>query len=252
VELACGGLPDFTTCHFSPAIPVLDGAATTPVTLTVSYSPPAAAMLLPSRRNTPWGLILAGLAGLVLVVLMPVARPVRPLVWLGCLLTLAACGGGGGGSLPASGGAISPPPTPSQAAVQLIPSHMDFGAVQVGESSATQTFAITNPGTAPLRLNSLGVVGVGGNGTDFRQTNTCAVTLNPGGQCSVGVQFVPSAVGARSGTFEVNLAGSSSPQTAMVTGTGVHTELVPATYWFTVTAQAGGQSQPLQLALIVH
>jgi N-acetylneuraminic acid mutarotase len=96
---------------------------------------------------------------------------------------------------------------------------LNFGLLQIGLSSASQTVTINNVSTHTVTFTS-----ITGSG-DYAESNTCPITpatLNAGQSCTVSVTFTPTAAGTRSGaiTLKDNCPGSSS-QTITLTGTGV-------------------------------
>ncbi|CAN5587216.1 hypothetical protein BH10ACI4_BH10ACI4_09070 [soil metagenome] len=100
------------------------------------------------------------------------------------------------------------------AAIVLNPVTISFGSTTVGATSATQNVTISNTGTTPLGLASVGVSG------DFVVVaNTCGGSLAPGVGCTVGVAFKPTASGARSGALTVT--DDAGVQTTLLSGTGV-------------------------------
>jgi uncharacterized protein YjdB len=108
--------------------------------------------------------------------------------------------------------------TLSVAAQTLSPTSVAFGNWVVNTPSTTQTVKLTNTQTVPLTISSISVSG------DFAQTSHCPIapsTLGAGATCQIIVTFTPSVLGARTGTLTVNDNGSTSSQTASLSGTGV-------------------------------
>ncbi len=117
--------------------------------------------------------------------------------------------------------------TASAPAVGLTPVALAFASQTVGTTSAAQSTRLTNTGSAPLTIGSIGVAGA--NPGDFAQTNTCplgAATLDAGATCTISVTFTPNAAGARSGTVAIDDDAAGSPQTVSLDGDGV--EAAPA------------------------
>src|SRR5208282_5158824 len=73
-----------------------------------------------------------------------------------------------------------------------------FAVQTVGATSAPQTVTLTNPGTSQLTISSIAI-----EGTDYTLTNTCGGSLQPGQQCTISVQFEPTAAGARSAQLQI-------------------------------------------------
>jgi hypothetical protein len=113
-----------------------------------------------------------------------------------------------------------------------------FVATGVGLSAAAQTVTLTNNGGLPLSIASLKVSG------DFvivSGTNTCGSSVGAGAACTLAVTFAPTAAGARTGTLTVADNAASSPQSLLLTGTGVDFALT-ANGSTTATIAAGGQA----------
>ena len=97
-------------------------------------------------------------------------------------------------------------------------SSLNFGLLQVGLASASQTVTVTNVSTHTVTFTSIASSG------DFSQSNSCPTTpttLGPGLNCTITASFSPSAAGTRTGavTLKDNSPGSST-QTITLTGTG--------------------------------
>jgi hypothetical protein len=101
------------------------------------------------------------------------------------------------------------------AAIVLDPIHVSFPTTAINATSAVQNITISNTGNSTIRLQSESIAG-----SDFKITvNTCGPSLAPSVGCTVGIAFIPSASGARSGTFSVT--DDSGTQTAALSGIGV-------------------------------
>jgi hypothetical protein len=123
-------------------------------------------------------------------------------------------------------------------AVTLTPS-LSFGSQRVGTTSAAQQATLTNSGTAPLAISSIGVTGT--NAAEYAQTNTCPAspsTLAAGASCTISVTFSPSATGSRTASVSVADNAAGSPHTVTLSGTGTQpaVTLTPASLTF------GGQT----------
>ena len=95
----------------------------------------------------------------------------------------------------------------------LAPATLSFGIVGLNMVSAAQTLTLTNTGLAAAMIPGTTVSG------DFSvASNSCGATLAVGSTCRIGVVFLPTALGARTGS--VIVASNAGPQTAALTGTG--------------------------------
>jgi hypothetical protein len=110
----------------------------------------------------------------------------------------------------------------------LSPTSNNYGSINVGSSSSSVTFSLTNNSVATA--TSVSPTVTGGNTGDFPVTNSgsgscnaLSGTLTVGSSCTFTVKFSPSAVGPRSTTLSVSYSGGdgASPQTAPLSGTGV-------------------------------
>jgi len=99
-------------------------------------------------------------------------------------------------------------------AVQLTPSTLKFGSVQVGTDAIPQSSTLTNTGTAALNITNIVA------NLPFTRASNCPATLPAGQSCIINVTFTPTAAGysSRSITIEDN-AGTGS-QKLSVNGTG--------------------------------
>jgi YVTN family beta-propeller protein len=119
-------------------------------------------------------------------------------------------------------------------AVKLSPTSLSFGNQVINTTSTAKTVTLTNSGTVPLSISNIAV-----SGSFAILSKTCGTTLAVGAKCTVKVTFTPTVLGKLTGalTFTDNAAGS--PQTVMLSGTGVlSATLTPATA--TYSAQAVG------------
>jgi len=110
---------------------------------------------------------------------------------------------GGVGGLPAS--------------IQATPGSVSFGAVGVGVTSAPSNLTIANSGT----MGSLTNLVLSASSGFQLIGNTCTATLAPQANCTVGVEFAPSAAGAQTGSVQVVSDAVKSPVQVAVSGTGV-------------------------------
>ncbi len=107
----------------------------------------------------------------------------------------------------------------------------DFGSVTLGALAATRIVTISNTGTA--QMTGLAATA---SGRDFSATGTCASTLAIGASCTVTLRFMPTVVGAASGSLSVASNAAGSPGTMALSGTGAPVPL-PVLAW-TVGAPA--------------
>ncbi|TMK50343.1 MAG: choice-of-anchor D domain-containing protein, partial [Actinobacteria bacterium] len=96
---------------------------------------------------------------------------------------------------------------------------INFGDQKVGTQSPAQTIAVTNKGTAPMKMGATTAIGT--NANEFALTDGCKDnTVAPGAGCSIGVVFMPAGAGARSAKLTVaNDSGLSQNVTLSGNGT---------------------------------
>jgi hypothetical protein len=108
------------------------------------------------------------------------------------------------------------------AAVAASPGELDFGGLQVGSSSTSQSVTIRNSGAATATITDISLTN--GNTSDFA-ANADDCTRAHGGQlaagesCTVHVSFSPLAAGARAAQLDVTSTGGSP--TVALTGSGI-------------------------------
>jgi len=99
----------------------------------------------------------------------------------------------------------------------VAPLNLAFGTQNIGTSSATQPFTITDTGTGDLTINSLVV----SPSQYFSASNGCVGTkLTVGNSCTVNVAFTPIGAGDIGGTVTVVTTDGLS-HVVQLTGTGI-------------------------------
>lgn len=98
-------------------------------------------------------------------------------------------------------------------AIAVSSSSLNFGNVDLGQSSAAQTVTITNSTSSAVKVSSLVISG------DYAYTTTCGSTIASLGSCKATIVFTPTATGTRTGTLNVTTAAGSV--TVALTGDGV-------------------------------
>jgi hypothetical protein len=164
----------------------------------------------------------------------------------------ASATGGGTASLTLTGIASGPltitPTAPNIAA-----------AVQLGGSSAATTFTVVNNGAANVNQGQLTVALGGANASEFGivadacsthaalvPNTSTTTTLTPGSFCTLGVEFAPISVGAKTATVTVTSGTSTETAIATITATAgqalaitvTPTAAAPASVAFDSVAQA--------------
>jgi hypothetical protein len=129
-------------------------------------------------------------------------------------ITVADSAAGSPQMLPLSGNGGQAP------IVTLTPTSLTFVGQVIGGTSATQTVTLANTGSAALSITSITSSG------DFTQLNTCGSSVAPGFSCKISVVFTPTALGNRYGAVTITDNASNSPQTIILSGTGLPAPVV--------------------------
>jgi hypothetical protein len=106
-------------------------------------------------------------------------------------------------------------------ATTVSPTYLSFGNQKVGRRSATKTVTLSNTGTGPLIINSIGISGA--YSFEFSQTNNCPIRgsgLASGASCTIKVTFTPLMRGAAAASLNVNVSAPAAPQSVSLSGTG--------------------------------
>jgi|HubBroStandDraft_1064217.scaffolds.fasta_scaffold00001_152 hypothetical protein len=137
------------------------------------------------------------------------------------------------------------PITPTD--VTMLPTSLTWGIVVIGNTSAAKVATLTNAGTGAVSISSVSVTGA--NASEFPiSANSCGSTLAAGANCSVSVEFEPTAEGKQSATLSV--VGAGGTQTAALSGTGTGVKFAPASLTFAGTAV--GTSSAAQTATMTN
>jgi len=115
--------------------------------------------------------------------------------------------------------------------VGLAPTNNNFGTVTVGTTATPLTATLTNRSrTATVTITGMTLTGsqISGVNTytqiaqsDYTIANTtCGATLAPGKACTITINFTPSQVGSRNGTFNIFEAEGDGPQAILLVGSG--------------------------------
>ena len=94
-------------------------------------------------------------------------------------------------------------------------SSLNFGLLQIGLTSPSQTMTVTNVSNHSVKFSSIVTSG------EFSQSHTCPATLASGQNCTITVTFTPTKAGTQNSavTLKDNCPGSPT-QTISLTGTG--------------------------------
>ncbi len=100
------------------------------------------------------------------------------------------------------------------------PNPVAFGNQEINTSSAATTVTITNSGTANLTISNIALSGA--NATEFTLSGvgTLPITVAPGNNTTVSLQFKPTAVGVRSASLVITDNANGSPYSLALSGSG--------------------------------
>lgn len=100
--------------------------------------------------------------------------------------------------------------------ITVSPALVDFGGVDLGDSSAAQTVTITNSGDTATSIDSVSVSG----SSAFVRTHNCPAILAPSASCSADVTFAPTVAQTLSASLVVTY-NTSVQSAALMIGYGV-------------------------------
>jgi hypothetical protein len=100
--------------------------------------------------------------------------------------------------------------------LSITPASFAFGSVLDGQTKS-QTFTLTNTGSAALTISQLGVSGTGYSLSGLVTPSTVA----PGASTSFSATFAPTTVASLPGTITINSNAPTSPSIVVLSGTGV-------------------------------
>jgi len=101
--------------------------------------------------------------------------------------------------------------------VDLNPATLAFGNQFVKTTSPAQTVTLTNNGSRALAIQNQNISAT----SDFGVTTDCPSSLPALTSCKVSVTFTPSVRAAESGVLTISDDGAGSPDTVLLSGTGV-------------------------------
>ena len=103
--------------------------------------------------------------------------------------------------------------------LDVSPSSLKFGTVNLGSTSSGKTVTVTSSGTGAATLSSISLTGA--DPGDFTITgNTCPATIASGASCLVTVAFAPGTAGTRTASLTFTSNGTGSPQSVALSGRG--------------------------------
>jgi hypothetical protein len=115
-----------------------------------------------------------------------------------------------------------------QAALAVEPDALDFGVLEVGDSSGAQSVTVTNTGTASFVLATIALAGPAATEFAVTDTGTCSeeLQLGTGASCTIDLVFAPGLDGERSAALEIATRGGLAARVDLV-GAGEAPPTVP-------------------------
>ncbi|PYV23067.1 MAG: hypothetical protein DMG24_14955 [Acidobacteria bacterium] len=123
-------------------------------------------------------------------------------------------------------------PTP---AVTLTSSSLSFSNQTIGVTSAAQTVALKNIGSASLTISSISVTGSDNGDFALAISGTCPVgggSLSVGANCTIDVTFTPTTTGSRAASVSIVDNAVGSPHVVSLSGLGTAVSLSPTSLTF--------------------
>ena len=102
------------------------------------------------------------------------------------------------------------------AGLKLSPATLAFAKQEIGASSVPAMVTVRNPNLVPVAITT-----VASQGDFVIQSRTCGSVLGGAGNCTIAVNFAPSATGERTGKLLIGAQGVSSPLKVTLKGKGL-------------------------------
>ena len=139
-------------------------------------------------------------------------------------------------------------------ALSIAPATFTFPNTLLNQTSAAQTFTVSNSGGGATGTLTASITGSGSSqfkvGTDGCSTNALAGKGSPGSSCTVTVQFAPTASGTPSATLLVTASGAGGSTSASMNGTGqAPAKLAWSATSYTAPTAATGTSTTVAIVL---
>ncbi len=106
--------------------------------------------------------------------------------------------------------------------ISVTPTSYNFGNVNVGSSSAPQTFTVSNTGTGDLVIGTISFAGTDASQFGKQSDNCSGKTLTPSSSCTVNTVFSPASTGLKSASLSIPSNDPDTPTLNVpLTGTGL-------------------------------
>jgi hypothetical protein len=104
-------------------------------------------------------------------------------------------------------------------AASVSPTSLKFGYVVVNTTSPVLSATLSNKGTLPFSIISIGLTGT--SAKYYAQTSDCPANLVAGATCTIGVTFTPTVTGSKSAKLSIATSATATPLSVSLSGTGV-------------------------------
>src|SRR5690606_39167391 len=133
-----------------------------------------------------------------------------------------------------------------QGALDVGPTSIAFGGVQVGQTAGTLTVTLVNNGTAPASRANLA-----SSDAAYAFTTACGASIPMGASCAISVTFEPTAAGQANATLSFETDATVNATTIALSGTGLQgaLEVSPTSLAFG-DVQVGQTAGPLAITLV--
>jgi len=147
-----------------------------------------------------------------------------------------------------SGAGVAPPP---QAPVVTLDPTGTFnlaGTTTQGTTAVPQNLTVSNTGTGPLHVTTIGVSGLNAGDFSISGSNCLATAVAVGASCAIPVTFTPLASGIRTTTLTITDDAANSPQMVTLNATAAPAATIVAAAGATLSASVtAGQTATFNL-----
>jgi hypothetical protein len=102
--------------------------------------------------------------------------------------------------------------------LKVSPHSLNFGTVKVGGQKGPANITVSNPDPKKKPGSTVLMEGLSGAVAPFNVDNGCNLPLPPGGKCTIGVTFKPTAPGTFTATLKIIDNSKFGPQSVKLKG----------------------------------
>jgi FtsP/CotA-like multicopper oxidase with cupredoxin domain len=135
---------------------------------------------------------------------------------------------------------------------QMVPASSAFGTQVILSATPPRAMTLSNIGSAPLKIFSVGFTGL--SAADFVvASTTCGASVTMGGSCDISVAFKPLTTGAKVAALTVVTDSAINPtQTVALSGTGVAPVAMVMPRSLVFSAQNVNTTSPAKVATLIN